>query len=45
MMSEIFEGFIPQNMQEYGFSLFPFKDRILDSLLLWENTGQRKPVF
>ena len=35
-------------MQEYGFSLtriLPYKDRILDSDLKWENTGQWKPEF
>ena len=35
-------------MAEFGFSLtriFPYKDRILDSVFLREYTGQRKPVF
>ena len=35
-------------MQEHGFSLtriFPYKDRIKDSVLIREYTGQRKPIF
>ena len=35
-------------MPEYGFSLtriFPYKERFVDSVLVPENTGQRKPVF
>ena len=35
-------------MREYVFSLtriFPYKDRIEDSVLIRENTGQWKPVF
>ena len=35
-------------MREYGFSLtriLPYRDRIIDSVLIWENTGQWKPVF
>ena len=35
-------------MREYGFSLsciFPYKDRILGSVAIGENTGQGKPVF
>ena len=35
-------------MREYGFSLthtFPYKDRICDSFLILENTGQSKPVL
>ena len=35
-----------QNMPENGFSLtpiFPYKDRIVDSVLIREYTGQRKP--
>ena len=35
-------------MQEYGFPLtriLPYKDRIYDSVLIRENTGQWKPVF
>ena len=35
-------------MQEYVFALtrtLPCKDRIYDSVLIRENTGQRKPVF
>ena len=35
-------------MPEYGFCLnriFPYKDRIVNSVLIKENTGQRKPVF
>ena len=45
----------PQNWQkhcvtmpEYRFSLtfsFLYKDRIIDSILIWESTGQRKVVF
>ena len=37
-----------KNKQEYGFSLtflFPYKDRIIDSVLMRENTGQGKPAF
>ena len=36
------------NMPEYLFSLtriFSYKDRIYDSVLMWENKGQRKPVL
>ena len=32
-------------MAEYGLSLtllFPYKDRIVASILVWKNTGQRK---
>ena len=35
-------------MQKYGFSLtliLPYKERIVDSVLLRENTGHWKPVF
>ena len=35
-------------MPEYGFSLtlvFPYKDRIYDSVLIPENMGQRKSVL
>ena len=35
-------------MREYGFSLIlilPYKDRIVDSVLIRENMGQSKPVF
>ena len=35
-------------MREYGFSLtcnLPYKDRIVDSLLIQENTGQWELVF
>ena len=35
-------------MREYGFSLtsiLSYEDRIVDSVLIRENTGQRKPVF
>ena len=35
-------------MREYGFSLtriMPYKDRIYDSALIPENTGQQKPLF
>ena len=35
-------------MREYGFSLtriFPNKDRIVDTILIRENTAQRKPAF
>ena len=35
-------------MQEYGFSLtsiFPYESRIVDSVLMQENAGKRKPVF
>ena len=42
-------------MPDYGFSLAPFfsykdkivdsEDRIVDSVLIRENTGQRKPIF
>ena len=35
-------------MPEYEFSLthnLPYKDRILDFILIRENTSQRKPVF
>ena len=35
-------------MREYGFSLtriLPSKDRIYDSVFIWDNTGQWKPVF
>ena len=35
-------------MLEYGFSLtdiFPYKDINYTSVLIWENTGQWKPVF
>ena len=35
-------------MREYGLSLtrvLPYKDKILDFLLIRENTGQWKPVF
>ena len=35
-------------MQEYGFSLtriLPYRDRIYNSILILENTGQWKPVF
>ena len=35
-------------MREYGFSLsriLPHKDKIVDSVLIRENTAQRKPVF
>ena len=35
-------------MPEYGFSMtriLPYKDRIVGSVLIQENTGQRKPVF
>ena len=35
-------------MQEYGFSLtriLPYRDKIYDFVLMWENTGQWKPVF
>ena len=35
-------------MPEYGFTvavIFPCKDRIKDSVLVRENTGQRKTVF
>ena len=37
-----------QNMPENRFSLtpiFPYKDRIVDSVLIREYTSQRKPVF
>ena len=33
---------------EYGFSLtriFPYKDRMIDFVLIWEYTGQRNPLF
>ena len=33
---------------EFGFSptrIFPYKNRIVDSVLIEENTDQRKPVF
>ena len=36
------------NMQKYGFSLtciLPYKDRIVYSILIRENTGQWKPIF
>ena len=35
-------------MREYGFLLtliFPYKERIIDSVLVRENTGQWRPVF
>ena len=35
-------------MREYGFSLIrilAYKDRIYDSILIRENTGQQNPVF
>ena len=35
-------------MPEYGFSLtgiIPYKDRIVDFVLIWKNTCQGKPVF
>ena len=35
-------------MRQYGFYLiriFPYKDRIVDLVLIWEKTGHRKPVF
>ena len=35
-------------MREYRFSvthIFPYKDRIVDSVFIWENAGQLKPVF
>ena len=35
-------------MQEYGFSLtrtLPYKENIVDFVLIRENTGQWKPVF
>ena len=35
-------------MPGYGFSqtrIFPYKDRIVDSVVIRENTGQRKPRF
>ena len=35
-------------MREYGFSLtsiFPYESRIVDSVLMQENAGKRKPVF
>ena len=35
-------------MPEYGFSLiriFPYKDKIVDSMFLWEKWCQRKPAF
>ena len=35
-------------MTVYGFSLtliLPYKDIIVDSVIIWENTGQQKPVF
>ena len=35
-------------MPEYRFSMtrrFSYKDKIVDSVLMWEYTGQRKPVF
>ena len=25
--------------------IFPYKDRVYNSVLIWENTGQRKPIF
>ena len=33
-------------MPEYGFSLariFPYKDRIVDFVFMWESAGQKKP--
>ena len=33
-------------MQKYGFSvtrILPYKDKIVNSVLIWENTGQWKP--
>ena len=35
-------------MPKYRFSLtriFPYKDRIYDSLFIWESTGQRESAF
>lgn len=35
-------------MQEYGFiwqDILPYKDKMVDSVLPWENTGQWKPSF
>ena len=35
-------------MPEYGFSptlIFPYNDRIEDSVFIQENTGERKPFF
>ena len=35
-------------MWEYGFLLarnLPYNDRIYNSVLIWENTGQEKPIF
>ena len=35
-------------MPEYGFSLariFPYKERIVDFVFMWESAGQKKPVF
>ena len=37
-----------QDMQEYGFSLtriFPYKDRIIDSILIRENAVRQKTRF
>ena len=33
-----------QNMPKNGLSLIPFKDRIEDSVLVWENKSQRELV-
>ena len=33
------------SVQVFSNLYFPFKDRIYDSVLIRENTGQRKPVF
>ena len=42
----IVRTFTPQNMPEYEFSLtriFPYKDRIIDYVLIQENTGKISP--
>ena len=44
----IFQHITAQNMQECGFLLiriFPYKNRIYDSVLIRENTSQGKPIF
>ena len=48
MKEEIWKDTLRKNMSEYGFSLtriFSYKDRVVDTVLIRENTGQRKPIF
>ena len=33
----------PKQFSLTGF--FPYKDKIVDSVFIWKNTGQRKPLF